>query len=137
MEIAGQIEMEDLLNKLRESYNDLSVADMKGTFSSLLKKNIESMNFLVYSLNYIQDDLLNLTEASFESFIRASYSASHCTSCLEPLHSLDCIRRKIRRRVIQNSGKLGKSSIDISDGSFDRSNTNIQNESDGDEGEDD
>jgi len=100
MEIAGQIEMADLLNKLRESYNDLSVADMKGTFCSLLKKSIESMNFLVYSLNYIQDDLLNLTEASFESFIRASYSAGHCTSCLEPLHSLDCIRRKIRRRVI-------------------------------------
>jgi len=33
--------------------------------------------------------------------------------------------------------QLGKSSIDIADGSFDRSNTIIQNESDGDEDEDD
>ena len=92
--------MADLLNKLRDSYNDISVADLKGTFCNLLKRSIESMNFLVYSLNYIQDDLLNLTQTSCESFIRASYSAGHCASCLEPLHSLDSIRRKIRRRVI-------------------------------------
>ncbi|KAL4479620.1 hypothetical protein ABPG72_004216 [Tetrahymena utriculariae] len=103
MQIADNVDMDRFLEKLRSSYSDISIADLKDTFRQLLQNSIDSYLVLYNCLVYIQQDLINQMQSGSENFLKGTFSFSHCSTCFDQLNSMDKVKRKIRKQIIQKS----------------------------------
>lgn len=100
MEMAQHVEMEDLIEKIRDAETKVNITELKSTFSKLLRESIDANSILQRSLNYLLDDYMNTTVRGSKEFIRATPSTGFCASCLDPLSSLDAIRRNVIKTTI-------------------------------------
>ncbi|EAR84461.2 corvet complex core vacuolar protein (macronuclear) [Tetrahymena thermophila SB210] len=136
MQIADNVDMDRFLDKLRSSYSDISITDLKDTFRQLLQNSIDSYQVLYNCLIYIQQDLTNQMQSGSEKFLKGTFSFSHCSTCFDQLNSMDKVKRKIRKQIIQKSELQTSSSANSSlSTSVDDSSFIQNNEEDEDSGQ--